>query len=84
MSSEIAILLGVPGKIWAGISLYFKTTKPILDHQAGMIETESAKHRSEGHSDVCAGVQAADVLSLIDGNPRTVIQMGGGCKKCGI
>ena len=39
---------------------------------------------AQGHSRVCAGAHALDEVGMLDGNLLTVVQLGGGCSKCGI
>ena len=81
--TDIATLLNL-SKVWSAIKLYFKAASFVAEKQANQIEARSAELRKAGHSDACAGVIAADELSLIDGDVMTVIRMAGGCAKCGI
>jgi len=63
---------------------YFKASYAIAQMECEALEQTKKKFISQGHSNVCAEVMAADSLNLLDADPIFVIKNGGGCSKCEI
>jgi hypothetical protein len=70
--------------VWATISLSVRVLQPAAEAQMSRVQAAADQLKADGHSTVCAGTSAAVTENLLDGNPTTVIELGGGCGKCGI